>query len=261
MVKTYLMTIAYDGTDYHGWQRQVGQRTVQQALEEALCGLIGAQVAVTASGRTDEGVHALGQTVSFAAESSIPPENIPAALNGRLPADIRVISCKEAGEGFDARKAAKRKTYVYRLYESGAVLPQFDRFAERVNGPLDLGLLRKACAAVVGEHDFVDFHCLGSSAKTTVRTIYSCEISEYPPHGITPKTYEIRICGNGFLYKMVRLIVGALLRLSDGEITLDEFTAALDGAKAEVGDQKKMKKIPAPGKGLTLLDVEYTPKD
>ena len=251
-MKTFLLTVSYDGTTYHGWQRQTGQSTVQQTLEEALCVVTGRETAVTASGRTDEGVHALGQAVSFVSDTLSPAANLPAALNAVLPADIRALNCREAADGFCARKAAKRKTYAYRLYLSPHPLPQWERYALRVTNPLDEPLWRENCARIEGTHDFAAFRCLGSSAKTTVRTVFECSFAFFPASGITPPLYEFRICGDGFLYKTVRLLVGALLRLESKKITADDFAAALSG------DETRVPKIPAPSKGLTLLRVEYS---
>ncbi len=249
-MKTYLLTLSYDGTAYSGWQRQKNARTVQQEVEEALYRLTGFDVSVTASGRTDEGVHALGQAVSFSCELPMPAANAVNALNGKLPHDIRAVNCREVAAGFCARRSAKRKTYAYRFYVSPAVVPQIDRYALRLGSPLDTELLTKAAKKIEGTHDFKEFYCLGSSAKTTVRTVYSCNLTEYAENGIMPLSYELRICGNGFLYKMVRLLTGALLRLNGGEISLAEFEAALNG-------EGTLRKIPAPSKGLTLAGVEY----
>lgn len=253
-MKTYLLTIGYDGSAYHGWQKQNDLPTVQAAVERALFSLLKQEVAVTASGRTDEGVHALGQTVSFACETSVPAARMAAALNTVLPPDIRAFSCREVEDGFCARKAAKRKTYVYRFYVSERDLPVFGRYALRLEKLLDLPLLQEACKAICGTHDFSRFYCAGSSAKTTVRTVYDCSLSFYKGQGIAPDAYEFSVCGNGFLYKMVRLLVGALLRLSDGSLSFDDFTKALT-LPAETA--LPFKKIPAPPQGLFLKSVEY----
>lgn len=247
-MKTVLLTVAYDGTEFHGWQKQPNLRTVQGVLEDALGKICAQSVAVTASGRTDEGVHAAGQTVSFDYDASVPVGNLPAALGSVLPPDLRALSAREVENGFNARKSAKRKRYVYRMY-CGTEIPQHSRYALHLPRPLDLPLLEKACAHIAGTHDFVRFYCAGSSAKTTVRTVYDCSLQRNAEQG-NDALYEFSICGNGFLYKMVRLLVGALLSLSDGKITLDEFVAALDG-KAGI------RKIPAPPHGLTLQSVEY----
>lgn len=250
-MRTFLLTIAYDGTDYHGWQRQDGQKTVQAAVENALAALTGQQIAVTASGRTDESVHALGQTVSFACQTSIPAQKFPDALNAYLPRDIHAVACAEVADGFCARRSAKQKTYVYRMYLAPTAVPQWDRYALHLTKPLHTEKWQEACARIAGTHDFAAFYCLGSSAKTTVRTVYSCSFVSLPAQGIQPSTYEFTICGNGFLYKMVRLLVGALLQLEEGKITADDFAAAIDG------DISRLRKIPAPSKGLTLYKVEY----
>ena len=251
-MKTYLLTLSYDGTDFHGWQRQKNLPTVQAAVEEALARLLGQAVTVTASGRTDEGVHALGQTVSFCCATPIPAAAFPVALNPLLPPSIRALACEEREEGFCARKTAKKKTYAYRFYLSEKDSPIFGRYALRVEAPLDISLLQEACGVLVGTHDFAQFYCAGSSAKTTVRTIYDCSFSTCKGKG-GPDTYEFRICGNGFLYKMVRLLVSALLRVAKGEITLADFAAAVHSPQASA----KIKKIPAPPHGLFLESVEY----
>ncbi len=250
-MKNYLLTVSYCGAAYSGWQTQKNAVTVQQTLEDALAKLTGREISVTASGRTDEGVHALGQVVSFSCDASVPAEKFAAALNTFLPPDIRAVNCREVPEGFCARRSAKRKTYVYRMYLSDRELPHVDGFALRLESPLDTELLQKACKLVEGTHDFVAFRCVGSSAVTTVRTVYSCSIARYPAAGIMPETYELTVCGNGFLYKTVRLVTGALLALNCGKITLADFASALGG------NENAIRKVPAPSKGLTLLKVEY----
>lgn len=251
MVKKYLLTLSYDGSAYHGWQRQKGVVTVQQTVEDCLAALSAAPVSVTASGRTDEGVHALGQAVSFACDTSVPVEKLCDALNARLPAAIRALSCREMPLSFCARRNAKRKTYVYRMYLSPVVLPHMEKYALRIATPLDVPLWQDACRAICGTHDFCAFYCEGSSAQTTVRTMYACDLIAYPAAGLNAPMYEFSVCGNGFLYKTVRLLVGALLRLNDGTISLQDFIAALNGDKSAV------RKIPAPSKGLFLKSVEY----
>lgn len=254
-MKTYLLYIAYDGTDFHGWQKQKNVVTVQAAVEQALSMLVGQEVAVTASGRTDEGVHAISQAVSFSCETPVPAASVPAALNPLLPPSVRALSCQEKENGFCARKAAKRKTYVYRFYLSKQDSPVFGRYALRVSEPLDLSVLQKACEMIVGTHDFSRFYCAGSSAKTTVRTIYDCSFSFRKGQGIEPDGYEFRICGNGFLYKMVRLLVSALLRVEKGTLTPEDFSAALRSPSE--ARSESVKKIPAPPHGLFLESVEY----
>lgn len=250
-MKNYLLTLSYDGTDFHGWQRQTGQRTVQETVENAMLELTNAHISVTASGRTDEGVHALGQAVSFACDTNIPTVKFADALNTKLPSDVRVVACREVGEDFCARRSAKRKTYVYRFYLSRKPLVHMERYALRVSKPFDCERMQKACRAIEGKHDFRAFYCLGSSAKTTVRTVYSCKFTEYPACGITPVVYELEICGDGFLYKMVRLIAGALHRYNDGKIDEKDLLAAIEGKSDAIT------KVPAESKGLCLVSVEY----
>lgn len=250
-MKTYLLTIAYDGTGYCGWQRQNGQRSVQGEVENALCALLHAPVSVTASGRTDEGVHARAQAVSFACDMTVPAANLPAALNTHLPPSVRALRCKEMPDGFCARRSAKKKTYVYRFVLSDLPLPHCERDALRVPAPLDEALWQRLCEKIEGTHDFAAFCCAGSSAKTTVRTVYSCSFAAFPAVGSLPPFYEFTVCGNGFLYKMVRLLVGAILRVQSGKESEENFLAAL------AGNGNAIRKVPASPQGLTLLGVEY----
>lgn len=250
-MSVFLLTLGYDGTDYCGWQKQKNARSLQETVEDALYALTAQRVAVTASGRTDEGVHACAQAVSFSCDTSIPPQSFAAALNAYLPPSVRAVHCVEAAQGFCARKCAKKKTYVYRMYLSDTPLMHMERYALRLTKAPNESVWQKACRAIAGTHDFVCFRCAGSSAKTTVRTVYACEFTSYPAQGMTPPVYEFRICGNGFLYKMVRLLAGALLRLDEGKLSWDDFAAALDG------QEDCVRKVPAPAKGLWLYDVTY----
>lgn len=239
-----VLKISYDGTNYCGWQRQKNGVSVQEVLENALCKLIGEKTNLTASGRTDAGVHAEGQIAHFDADVSIPPERFYLALNSILPNDIRVLSSYSAPEGFHARYSAKRKTYVYKYYVSDVILPLKERYAVRIDD-FDDGKADKVLQEIVGTHDFKCFLSSGSEIKTTVRTIYSVAVNRYGDD------VSIEVCGNGFLYNMVRIIAGTALFASQEKLNADNLKEALlKGDRTLVGKT-------APAKGLTLKSVEY----
>ena len=167
----YVLTVAYDGTEYAGWQRQKNAISVQETLEEAIFSALGFRVKITGSGRTDAGVHAAGQTCHFDAELSVPPEKLPDCLNRFLPASVRVLHGKAANETFDCNRSAKRKTYTYSLYVSAREMPLKERYAVRIEDAPCLDALKKAAKLFEGEHDFKAFCASGSSVKTTVSGI------------------------------------------------------------------------------------------
>lgn len=242
---TIKLTLSYDGTNFSGWQIQKNERTVQLELERAIARLTGENVAVTGSGRTDAGVHALGQVASFETNSNIPAENFAKALNTVLPADVKVLKSELEKDGFNARKSAKKKTYEYRVYKSSCVLPLLDRYAQRVDENLDLSAMKECASILVGEHDFKAFCATGSSVKTTVRTIYSLDVEE------NDGEITFTVCGNGFLYNMVRIIVGTLLRAGQGKIDKEQVEEMLLLGKRDLGGAT------VSAKGLTLKSVEY----
>lgn len=240
------MTLTYDGTAYSGWQIQPDSITVQQRVEEALYTLTGEKINVTASGRTDAGVHAKGQVISFETNSTIPPENFYKALNIHLPNDVKAVSSERAEDGFNARRNAKRKTYTYTLYHSDAILPLIDRYAEIVYKKLDVKKLEKCAKVFIGEHDFKCFCKSDSEVNSTVRTVYDITVKE--EDGV----YKIDFTGSGFLYNMVRTMVGTLLKMEKGELSIEQAEEML-----KTGDRTKVGKTYS-AKGLTLKSVEYT---
>ncbi len=245
----YVLEIAYDGTAYGGWQTQKNTVTVQERLEEALSAAIGGSISVAASGRTDAGVHAAAQICHFDAETTIPPERFPEALNCRLPDDISVLRSAKAPEGFDCVRSAKRKTYCYRFYLSPRRNPLKERYATLVKGAVDVEKLRLAAKLFEGEHDFKAYCASGSDVKTTVRTIYSIEIAICGGRG--GEVIEIYITGSGFLYNMVRTMAGTLLGYAQGSISRQRLLNSLNERdRACVGRTM-------PAKGLTLERVEY----
>lgn len=245
----YVLTVAYDGTEYAGWQRQKNALSVQETLETALFSALGVQARMTGSGRTDAGVHAAGQTCHFDAELSVPAEKLPDCLNRFLPASVRVIDGKEAGETFDCNRSAKRKTYCYSLYVSPREMPLKERYAVRVETAPSIELLKNAAQLFEGEHDFKAFCASGSSVKTTVRTVYSVRVEESESYG--GRDLKIYVCGNGFLYNMVRTMVGELLDIANGKRTRESLELAYQTGKRELLGKTM------PAKGLTLMSVEY----
>lgn len=245
----YALLVSYDGTNYGGWQIQNNCVSVQSKMEEAALDLFGVKTSVTASGRTDSGVHARAQVCHLDARTSIPAEKIADALNMRLPEDIRVISSAEAPRGFDSNRSAKKKTYCYRMYVSPRQHPLKDRYSVWVKGGVDIAKMIHVSGFFEGEHDFKAYSKSGSTAKTTVRTIYSVQIKTSQSLGATD--VEIYVTGNGFLYNMVRTIAGTILGFAQGAIDEERIINSLEaGSRELVG--KTM-----PAKGLTLENVDY----
>lgn len=245
----YVLKIAYDGTDYAGWQYQPNALSVQEVLEKAICLALGKSIKTTASGRTDAGVHAAGQICHFDAECTIPPEKMPDCLNRFLPDGVRVLEGWSAEENFDSNRSAKKKTYCYSLYVSPREMPLKERFAVRIENAPSIEKLQEKGKLFEGEHDFKAFCAAGSSVKTTVRTVYRVAVEESESY--FGRDIRIYVTGNGFLYNMVRTIVGELLDLAWEKRTEESLNLAFAS-----GDRKLLGKT-MPAKGLTLLQVEY----
>lgn len=246
------LLLSYDGTRFSGWQVQDNAPSVQAALEEAAFAAFGARARMTGSGRTDAGVHAAGQVASFPLNGvRIAPERVADALNAHLPPDVRVLQSCAAPEGFDACRAAKRKTYRYFVYFSRREQPLLERYAVRVGEPFAAALARAAADLVEGEHDFAAFSSTGSSAKTTVRTVYSVSLTSPSVFPGGPRTLAVDVCGNGFLYNMVRILAGAILDCAAGKLPPERLREALCGGGRELLGKTM------PAKGLTLLSVDY----
>lgn len=246
----YVLKIAYDGTNYAGWQCQKNAVSIQEKLESAIFEALGVTLRVTASGRTDAGVHAAGQTCHFDAEGiTVPPEKMPECFNRFLPADIRVLEGKSVDETFDCNRSAKRKTYRYSLYDGVRDMPLKDRYAVRVENLPSVEILQKYAKFLEGEHDYKAFCASGSAVKTTVRTVYEVRVEERINYG--GRDIDVFVTGNGFLYNMVRTMVGEMLDLAMGKRTLESLKKAY-----ETGDRSLLGKT-MPAKGLTLMQVEY----
>ena len=251
-----LLRVAYDGTNYHGWQVQPNAKTIEGELNRVLTQLTGEEIQVTGASRTDAGVHALGNVAVFDTLSRIPAEKFSYALNQRLPEDIVVQSSVQVDDDFHPRHCDCRKTYEYDILNRTFPLPAYRNTAYFLYGDLDLDAMRKACQAFLGEHDFASFCAAGAQVQTTVRTIYSLEVLEQPLTGIgrgdiPERLLTIRVRGNGFLYNMVRIIAGTLVEVGRGHIRPEEIEgiiAACDRAKAGPT---------APARGLRLVEIAY----
>lgn len=255
----YRAVISYYGANYVGWQRQLNGLSVQEVLEKALEKTFGAPTSATASGRTDAGVHALGQVVHFDADTSIPTDKIPFAVNTHLPDDVSMLSCEIAPENFNARFSAKRKTYCYKIYVSKHRLPVLELDHEHITYPLDLDKIEQTAKIIEGTHDFKCFEASGSVVKNTVRTVYSVDIATRHFDNATVRAdgkffdgeLSISVTGNGFLYNMVRIIAGTLVYVGIGKLTPQDVSRILD-----TGDRKAAGKTLG-AKGLTLMSVQY----
>ncbi len=240
-----LLTVAYDGTDFCGYQIQPDLRTVESELETALYKLLKVETKTIASGRTDSGVHATNQKVHFDTNASIPAEKYADALNALLPGDVKVISSKKVSDSFNARYSAKTKTYRYSLYFGKVENPMLCRYKTLLKFPLDLEKIKSAIKVIEGEHDFKCFLSSGSSVKDTVRTVYSIKMVK------KGNFLDFYVKGNGFLYNMVRIIVGSLIAIGENRLTIEELEKAI-----KTGNRKLAGKT-MPAKGLTLYSVSY----
>ena len=239
-----ILVIQYDGKNFCGWQIQPNVRTVQETIEKALYQLTGQNCTVTASGRTDSGVHAFCQVAHFDCDSNIPAENYARALNVILPSDVKIVQSLKAPNDFHARFSAKRKTYRYTFYLSDVELPLFEPYATRIIRA-NINNMKECALRLVGEHDFRCFLASNSSVKDTIRTIYSCKVTK------SKNLIYIDVCGNGFLYNMVRTIAGTLLSAGENKITPSDIDNILNAKNRAVAGKTM------PAKGLALKKVEY----
>ena len=239
------LDICYDGTRYRGWQRLSGKDdTIQGKLETTLSRLLEAEIEISGSGRTDAGVHAMGQVANFHTESTKSCEEIMAGLRRYLPEDIGIYSCKEVSPRFHARLNASEKTYRYRIWNSDAPCVFERRFVAVMPEKLDVEAMRAAAALLLGEHDFSAFCGNPKFKKSTVRRISAIDIQ--------PQGHELVIdfTGNGFLHNMVRILTGTLIEVGRGERQTDSVPVLFGGKRAEAG-------FLAPAQGLCLMEVFY----
>ncbi len=247
----FKLLIQYDGTDFHGWQVQENQRTVQGELERTLSLLEDAKVHVVGSGRTDAGVHAEGQVANIRLNRAFTPDKLRAAINGNLCRDVRILNVEKASDDFHARFSAKVKTYVYRVVNAPVMSPFWLRWAHHESRPLDVGRMKDAARLFLGEHDWTAFSAARSDVENRVRTIKSFTVESFWDARANASIVEFRISANGFLRYMVRSIVGTILEVGRDEKDFDTIQTAI------IGGDRSLAGITAPANGLTLLKVSY----
>lgn len=277
-VKRVMLTVAYDGTAYSGWQLQPNAETIESVLNRCLSELTGEAVEVIGASRTDSGVHALGNVAVFDTKSPIPADKFSYALNQRLPDDIRIRGSREVAADFHPRHCESIKTYEYRICNAEFPLPTRRLYAHFTYVPLDVSLMKKAAVYLVGEHDFKSFCSVDTQAKTTVRRIEEiavweesvvgngaavtdiagetgiAESSDAASRAFGAREIVIRVRGRGFLYNMVRIIAGTLMEAGRGQLApqqMEEILLACDRQKAGPT---------APACGLTLIGYEFLEK-
>ncbi|BBF44414.1 tRNA pseudouridine synthase A [Lachnospiraceae bacterium KM106-2] len=244
-MKRVLLKIAYDGTNYCGWQYQPNAITIEQKINEALSDLLGEKIEVIGASRTDSGVHAYGNVAVFDTETRIPSDKLMFALNQRLPEDIRIQDSFDVASDFHPRKCKSSKTYEYRIQNHKVLMPTERLYTHFIYYHLDVDAMREAASYIVGEHDFASFCSSNTQVLTTVRTVFSIDITE------ENEIIKIRIKGNGFLYNMVRIIIGTLIKVGVHNYP-PEYVKTIIEAK----DRHKAGPT-APAKGLTLIKIDY----
>ncbi len=241
----YMLRVAYDGTEYCGWQVQPGQRTVEGTLKSALDKLMGKDAPMIGASRTDAGVHAEGNVVVFDCDTTIPADKIKYALNNMLPEDVVVVESKQVDDNFHPRHCDCRKTYQYRILNTQMPDPNRRRNTYFYRRKLDMEAMRAAADCIVGTHDFACFMAAGSQVTDTVRTVYSLELVKIDD------VITMTIQGNGFLYNMVRIIAGTLIQVGSGQLESEQVADII-----KKGERKNAGPT-APAKGLTLKVIEY----
>ena len=243
--KRIRLTVAYDGTNYCGWQVQNNGITIESELNRCLTDLFGEEIKVIGASRTDSGVHALGNIAVFDTNARMPAEKVSYALNQRLPEDIRIQASEEVAPDWHPRHCDSRKTYEYRIYRGQFPMPVKRLYSYFTYHELDVEKMRRAADYLLGEHDFKSFCQTGAQVETTVRTIHSLEVEEQGQDVI------IRVCGNGFLYNMVRIIAGTLMEVGQGRRTPESMQTVLEAC-----DRQKAGPT-APAHGLMLMKYEF----
>lgn len=244
-MKRIMLTVAYDGTNYHGWQRQPNGETIESVLNRCLSGLLQEETEVIGASRTDSGVHALCNVAVFDTNTNIPADKLAYALNSRLPADIRIQASKEVDKTFHPRHCDSRKTYEYRIYNAEFPMPTERLYAHFSYSRFDVERMREAAGYFVGTHDFKSFCSADSQAENTVRQIEQMEVDK------NGNMIVIRVAGRGFLYNMVRIMAGTLMEVGRGNMDpreIERILAAKDRSAAGPT---------APACGLTLTKYEF----
>lgn len=240
-----LIRVSYDGTAYSGWQIQPNATTVEGTLRQTVCSLFGADIELIGASRTDAGVHALGNVAVFDVDTRIPAPKIAYALNARLPDDIRVWQSIQVEDGWHPRHNDCVKTYEYSIYNDTFENPKKRLYSHFYYGNLDADMMREAAAYFIGEHDFGAFCSAGSQVTDKVRTIYSLDVIQ---HG---REIVLRVKGNGFLYNMVRIIAGTLIKAGTGDIRPQDIPGIIESRDRQLAGPT------APARGLTLVEIDY----
>ncbi|MDF2945099.1 MAG: truA [Herbinix sp.] len=248
-MKRIKLEIAYDGTAYCGWQLQPGQPTVEELLNKTLSKLLGEEITVIGASRTDSGVHAIGNVAVFDTENRMSAENIRPAINQRLPEDIRVQNSIEVSPNFHPRRVPSIKTYEYRILNRKVALPTERLYTNFIYYDLDLSLMQAAAAYLVGEHDFRSFCSVKTKAMDTVRTIKRLEVTK------SGDIITISVSGNGFLYNMIRIIAGTLMKVGRGSYPPEKIVDILKGLNRGLAGPTALPH------GLTLVKIEYSDND
>ena len=239
------LRLNYDGSAYHGWQMQKNDATIQETLEKALSAVCGHPIKTTGCGRTDAGVHAIRYCANFRTECNIPVDRIPLAVNTRLPGDIAVSDACEVDENFNAIGSCVKKEYIYRILNSRIRNPFLDKRVCFYPSKLDIDCMKRAAAAFVGTHDFAAVRSVGTETKTTVRTVHWCDARQ------DGDIITVSVCADGFLYNMVRAIVGTMVYASHGKLIPEEIPALL-----ATGD-RRLTGPTMPPQGLYMHRVWY----
>jgi tRNA pseudouridine38-40 synthase len=261
--QTWKLTLAYDGADFHGWQVQPGEPTIQGELQAALGRVTGESPLPQGSGRTDTGVHALAQVVSFQLQAPIPPENLQRALNRTLPVAIRILEARTVRSTFHARHSAVAKTYEYRVFRDAICPPTVARYVYACPWPMDVDALQKSAQLFQGEHDFLSFAATDPDRTTrnlpsgfepagkggAIRTIFTSAWEQRQTESGNLLIYRVR--GNGFLHHMVRNLVGTMLDVGRGRLSADEIPKIIAACSRTAAGPT------APAAGLFLHSVEY----
>jgi tRNA pseudouridine38-40 synthase len=245
----FKLTIEYDGTAYCGWQRQAGDPTIQEAIETALAVMVNRPVSLIGAGRTDAGVHALGQAAHFKVETRLTAEAFRKGLNSLLPDDIVIRGCQRVPDAFHARYDARGKHYRYRILNRPLPAAVGRHYFWHVRHSLHLNAMRQAAAALCGTHDFKSFEGAGSPRTSTVRTVFRCDVTS-----CEDDLLHLDIAGDGFLRHMVRNIAGTLVEIGSGRRSADAMPAII------AARDRHRAGITAPARGLFLVAVDYTQK-
>lgn len=240
------LTIEYDGRDFNGWQKQPDKLNIQGTIEEAIKQITGEEIELMASGRTDSGVHALGQVANFKTNSNISIDKLPIAINSKLKKSIIIKSAEEVNEGFHSRLTCKRKTYRYVINNSKSGTAIYRNLETHIPIKLNIKKMKEAIKYFEGEHDFKAFKASGTSSKSSIRTIYKAEIIEKEDERIW-----IELTGNGFLYNMVRIIAGTLVDVGLEKIEPNDISKIIESKKRENAGKTLQPQ------GLYLVKVEY----